>query len=544
MRLPRKGRYAAVLSGLAAGSLILSGCGNADAGGGGESDTELAVAGMSTDGIVGGGEVKVLITQGIFSLDPARMQTANFGSQGGYLQAIYDTLFYVDSDSNTVMGSTGESLEPADDSCTRWELKVKDGVEFTDGTPYDAEAVFKHWTRLVDPEVASPQGVKLEGVDFEVADDLTLDISLDTANCDFDRNVASGLGFVPSPKAVESAGEDYGEDPVGAGPFVVESWNRSANELVMSKNENFHEEGQPHLDKISFITATNTATIVDSLIAGEYQLTDNGWTSTAVEDAMSGGLGVQLRRPSGGFSLQFNQDKPPFNELCARKAFAHALDPVAMNDALSQSEKTTAPLRSVFTEESEFYDESIAFPEYDLDKAAEYVAECEEKGTPLTFSITASPGNDQTMAEYVASRLNEVEGFDVTVDVITYEEAFTTIFQNRDYNINAYPGGQRFYDPAPLFNDWFLSNGVTNITGYASEEMDGLIREAQSTRDAEERIAAWQDVARQWAEDVPTWGYMENRQYFLFDKDLAGVYPVNDAQNLLLTQRLGYTSQQ
>lgn len=259
---------------------------------------------------------------------------------------------------------------------------------------------------------------------------------------------------------------------------------------------------------------------------------------------MSGGLGVQLRRPSGGFSLQFNQDKPPFNELCARKAFAHALDPVAMNDALSQSEKTTAPLRSVFTEESEFYDESIAFPEYDLDKAAEYVAECEEKGTPLTFSITASPGNDQTMAEYVASRLNEVEGFDVTVDVITYEEAFTTIFQNRDYNINAYPGGQRFYDPAPLFNDWFLSNGVTNITGYASEEMDGLIREAQSTRDAEERIAAWQDVARQWAEDVPTWGYMENRQYFLFDKDLAGVYPVNDAQNLLLTQRLGYTSQQ
>lgn len=544
MRLPSKGRYAAVLSGLAAGSLIMSGCGNADAGGGGESDTELAVAGMSTDGIVDGGEVKVLITQGIFSLDPARMQTANFGSQGGYLQAIYDTLFYVDSDSNTVMGSTGESLEPADDSCTRWELKVKDGVEFTDGTPYDAEAVFKHWTRLADPETASPQGVKLEGVDFEVADDLTLDIALDTANCDFDRNVASGLGFVPSPKAVESAGEDYGEDPVGAGPFVVESWNRSANELVMSKNENFHEEGQPHLDKISFITATNTATVVDSLIAGEYQLTDNGWTSTAVEDAMSGGLGVQLRRPSGGFSLQFNQDKPPFNELCARKAFAHALDPVAMNDALSQSEKTTAPLKSVFTEESEFHDESIAFPEYDLDKAAEYVAECEEKGTPLTFSITASPGNDQTTAEYVASRLNEVEGFDVTVDVITYEEAFTTIFQNRDYNINAYPGGQRFYDPAPLFNDWFLSNGVTNITGYASEEMDGLIHKAQSTRDAEERVAAWQDVARQWTEDVPTWGYMENRQYFLFDKDLAGVYPVNDAQNLLLTQRLGYTSQQ
>jgi peptide/nickel transport system substrate-binding protein len=544
MRLMRKGRYAAVLSGLAAGSLIMSGCGNADAGGSGESDADLAVAGMSTEGIVDGGDVKVLITQGIFSLDPARMQTANFGSQGGYLQAIYDTLFYVDSDSNSVMGSTGESLEPTDDTCTQWELKVKGGVEFTDGTPYDAEAVFKHWTRLTDPETASPQGVKLEGVEFEVSDELTLDIALDTPNCDFDRNVASGLGFVPSPDAVEAAGEDYGEEPVGAGPFVVEAWNRSANELVLKKNENFHEEGQPHLDKISFITATNTATVVDSLIAGEYQLTDNGWTSTAVEDAQAGGLGVQLRRPNGGFSLQFNQDKAPFNELCARKAFAHALDPVAMNDALSQSELTAAPLASVFTEESEFYDESIKFPEYDLDKAAEFVAECEEKGTPLTFSITASPGNDQTTAEYVASRLNEVEGFDVTVDVITYEEAFTTIFQNRDYNINAYPGGQRFYDPAPLFNDWFLSNGVTNITGYASEEMDSLIQEAQSQREQADRVAAWQEVAKKWTEDVPTWGYMENRQYFLFDKDLAGVYPVNDAQNLLLTQRLGYTSQE
>lgn len=531
---------------LTAGALTLSACGGSGGGvdegaANGEPDAELATAGMSEEGIIDGGEVKVLITQGIFSLDPARMQTPNFGSQGGFLQAIYDTLFYVDSDTNTVMGSIGETLEPKDETCGVWDMTLKDGVDFTDGTPLDAAAVEAHWLRVQDPDTASPQATKLEGVTFEVVDDQTMTITLDQDNCDFDRTVATGLGFVPSPTAVEEAGEEYGDDPVGAGPFTVDSWNRSANELHLVKNETFHTEGQPHLEKISFITASNTATVVDSMIAGEYQLTDNGWTSTAVDDAMAGGLGVQLRRPSGGFSLQFNQLKPPFDKVCARRAFAHALDPSAVSEALSQSELMSAPLETIFTEDSEFYDEEIAFPGYDLEAAAKEVKECEEQDNPLTFSITASPGNDQTTAEYLASRLNEVDGFDVTVDVITYEEAYTTIFQNRDFNINAYPGGQRFYDPAPLFVDWFHSEGATNITGYASDEMDTLIQTAQTTLDEAERAEAWKEVAKLWAEDVPTWGYMENRQYFLFDEDLAGVYPVNDAQNLLLTQNLGYT---
>ncbi|MGO1182719.1 MAG: ABC transporter substrate-binding protein [Micrococcaceae bacterium] len=543
MRLHKKGRFLGVLASIAGGALVLSACGgNGGGGAAAEPDEELATAGMGEDGIVEGGEVKVLITQGIFSLDPARMQTANFGSQGGMLQAIYDTLFYVDSETNTVMGSVGESIEPRDDECTSWEVAIKDGVEFTDGTPLDAAAVEAHWLRIQDPETASPQAPKLAGASFNVTGDLSLTVELDEGNCDFDRNVASGVGFVPSPTAVEQAGEDYGEEVVGAGPFVVDSWNRSANELNLVKNEDFHVEGQPHLDGISFITATNTATVVDSLVAGEYQLTDNGWTSTAVDDALAGGLGVQLREPSGGFTLQFNMQQPPFDEVCARKAFGYALDPTAITEAMSQSELMSVPLETIFRPDSDFYDEEIAFPMNDPEQAANFVQECEDMDNPLTFSITASPGNDQATAEYIASRLNEVEGFDVTVDIITLEEAYTTIFQNRDFNINAYPGGQRFYDPAPLFMDWFHSEGVTNITGYASDEMDEAIESAQATLDEEERIRAWQEVARLWAEDVPTWGYMENRQYFLFDPDLAGIYPVNDAQNLLLTQRLGYTS--
>ncbi|MEV4900928.1 ABC transporter substrate-binding protein [Citricoccus sp. NPDC055426] len=544
----QRGRWVGLMAGLAVGALTLSACGGSNGGGGdggstvGELDPDLATAGMSTEGIVDGGEVKILITQGIFSLDPARMQTPNFGSQGGFLQAIYDTLFYVDSDTNTVMGSIGDTLEATDETCGAWDMTLKDGVEFTDGTPLDAAAVEAHWLRLQDPEVASPQATKLEGVTFDVVDDLSMTITLPEANCDFDRTISTGLGFVPSPTAVEAAGEDYGEDPVGAGPFTFDSWNRSANELNLVKNDSFHTEGEPHLDKLSFITASNTATVVDSLIAGEYQLADNGWTPTAVDDALAGDLGVQLRRPNGGFSLQFNQQKPPFDKVCARRAFAHALDPEAITAAMSQSELMSAPLKTLFTEDSEFYAEDIAFPGYDLEAAAEEVQECEDQDNPLTFSITASPGTDQTTAEYLASRLNEVEGFDVTVDVITYEEAYTTIFQNRDFNINAYPGGQRFYDPAPLFVDWLHSAGATNITSYASDEMDELIQKAQTTPGEEERIAAWQDVARLWVEDVPTYAYMENRQYFLFDKDLAGIYPVNDAQNLLLTQSLGYTT--
>jgi peptide/nickel transport system substrate-binding protein len=494
--------------------------------------------------IVDGGEARLMIAQGIFSLDPAAVQVGNFGAQGGIMQALYDTLFYIDIASNELKPELGKSLEPASDACTEWKLQLQPNLEFTDGSPFDAEAVVYNWDRIKDPATASPQANNLAGVTATASDATTVDIKLDQQNCAFDRTVANSLGYIASPTALEQGGKDYSDAPVGAGPFVFDSWNKSANELVLKKNPDFFTEGLPHLDTITFATAGNQATVIDSIVSGQAQLANNVATPTAADDAEVAGLGIQVLAPSGGGAYQFNLKQAPFDEICARRAFAYALDPTAMDEALNQSTKVGGPMTNMMDESSPYHVDGIDFPSNDPELAAENVAECESKSNPIDFTITALSGSDQKTAEYVASRLNQVEGFDVKVEVITLQDAYTKIFVNRDYQVTSYPGGMKFHDPDPLFVNWLTSTGITNLTGYADPEMDSLVAAARSVLDENERIAAWNEVQKKWVEDIPDWMYSKGVSFFVFDPDLTGVEPVNGGLDILLTQKLGFTSEQ
>ncbi|MFF4777972.1 ABC transporter substrate-binding protein [Microtetraspora fusca] len=507
----------------------------------GGTSTAAGEPGTATGAPKAGGDARLLITQAIFSLDPAAVQTGNYGAQGGYMQALYDVLFYADIATNTVTGQLGESIEPVDDTCKNWALVLKPGLKFTDGTPLDAEAVVFNWERIQDPETASPQAPKLAGVTASAKNDTTVDIRLKTANCAFDRIVANSLGYIASPTAIKASGKQYAEKPVGAGPFKLAQWNRTANELKLVKNENYLTPGEPHLDSVTFATAGNAATVIDSIVSGQVQLANNVSTPTAVDDAMAAGLGVTTLKPSGGAAYQFNEKKAPFGELCARQALAYALDPAAIDKALNQSQKVGGPTYGLMDPSSAFYDESLKFPSADPAKAAAAVKECEAKGNPLHFTITALPGTDQKLAEYVASRLNQVAGFEVKVEIITAADAYTKIFVNRDFQITSYPGGMKFHDPDPLFGDWLSSGGATNLTGYATKEMDDALVAARGSRDEKDRIAAYRKVQEIWTTDLPFWIWGKPISFFVHDAKLTGVEPVNGGLDILLTQKLAYT---
>ena len=69
----------------------------------------------------------------------ASIQVIGFGA-GGQQGAIYDTIVRYDADTQTYENRTAESVTPNDDF-TEWTVVLKSGIKFTDGTPYDAEAV-------------------------------------------------------------------------------------------------------------------------------------------------------------------------------------------------------------------------------------------------------------------------------------------------------------------------------------------------------------------------------------------------------------------
>lgn len=489
-----------------------------------------------------GGSMSTYTNQQFFSFDPKDVQVPIFGAQGGYMAAIYGLLFYVDHDTGKVRPDLGRSLTTVSGSdCAKWDMKLRDDVKFTDGTPLDAEAVAVNYRRIQDPAGHSPLAVHLAGVKFDVTGDRTLRLTLPEPNCQFDVVAANYLSFVASPTAIKKEGKQFYAHPVGAGPFKLQTWNRSAGKATMVRNPGYVRPGQPYLDKLTFTYATNATTALNTLLRGQVQLSGALFDTTTYDKAVAQGLATRFIPANGGAAIQFNTLRKPFDKLCARRTVAYGLDPAAMSKALNKSKLIGGPTYTLFQRGSPYYDPKLRFPSNDRAKAAAYAKQCQSEGNPVRFTILANAGVDQQAAEYVASRLNTIPGVKVSIRVISVAQAATVVFLHRDFQMVFYPGAMMFGDPVPQLSTWLMTKGAVNITGYSSKEMDAALAEGRSAENVADRRKAYEKVQRLWIRDLPFFMYAKAQYYFAFAKNVAGVHPVNPGNELLRWNLVGYT---
>jgi peptide/nickel transport system substrate-binding protein len=101
-----------------------------------------------------GGTITMRLGADITSWDPCVIQAATVpGTMGDVLNAVYGSLVYTDVN-GAVQPAMAESLT-TDDAIT-WTFKLHDGVKFTDGSPYDAEAVKFNFDRAADEPTHAP----------------------------------------------------------------------------------------------------------------------------------------------------------------------------------------------------------------------------------------------------------------------------------------------------------------------------------------------------------------------------------------------------
>jgi peptide/nickel transport system substrate-binding protein len=250
---------------------------------------------------------------------------------------IFDPLVYLRADGEFSPG-LADSWSVSRDGLT-WTFKLKRGVTFHDGTPFNAQAVKFSFDRMVDPETKSRQaGVALRGFydRTEVVDDSTVRIVLKKPKASF-LTVISQAFFAPvSPKAVRELGAEFGRRPVGTGPFKFVEWVQNQHvKLVRNPDYNwgpaFLHKGPAYLATLTLRQIPDPGARMAALESGQVDAVDTPPTHQL--ERLKADARFQVRsapQPGMPWGWPMNTKRSPTNELKVRQAMIYALDRAAL----------------------------------------------------------------------------------------------------------------------------------------------------------------------------------------------------------------------
>ncbi|MBM7707422.1 peptide/nickel transport system substrate-binding protein/oligopeptide transport system substrate-binding protein [Chryseomicrobium aureum] len=461
------------------------------------------------------GEPKVLIFGrggDSVSLDPIAVTD---GESFKVTQNVFETLVNFGEQDTTINPGLAKEWTVSDDGLT-YTFMLEEGVKFHDGTDFNAEAVvanFDRWSsgtadkyyyyKSMFGGFGDEEGHVIESVTAD--DEFTVTFKLKRPQAPFLKNIAMSPFGMGSPTAFEAAGDAFGDEPVGTGPFKFVEWKRN-DSITIEKFEDYWQEGFPKLDRVVFRAIPDNSARLNALLTGEIDLADGVNPSDGA--SIEGDAALQLfERPSMNVGyLGLTNTRPPFDNVLVRQAMNHAIDKQAIVDAFFEGRAEVAvnpmpPSISGYNDQIEGYD-------YDPERAKELLAEA---GLPDGFEMElwAMPvprpymPDGMKVAEVMQKNLADVG---ITAEIVSFEWA-TYLEKARNGEADAFMLGWTG-DNGDADNFLYVlldgdNIGSNNYTYYDNEELHELLIAAQSEVDENTRNELYMQAQEIIHEDAP-----------------------------------------
>lgn len=458
---------------------------------------------------------------------------------------IFDNLVEYDQKTTEVVPGLAESWETSEDGLT-WTFHLRKGVQFHDGTPFNAEAVVYNFQRWMDPEhpehkggefpyygymfsgFKGDEGHLIESVSAQ--DEYTVQFKLKKPLGPFLSNLAMSPFGIASPTAVKKDPVKFAQHPVGTGPFKFESWKKN-DTVVLVKNENYWKKGQPKLDRVIFKSIPDNAARFSALKSGDIDMMDglNPNDVQLVKQDQNFELYAQEGMNVGYLAL--NTEKEPFNNVKVRQAINHAVnkDAIIKNFYAGQAVAAVNPMPSMMWG----YNDQVKDYEYDLDKAKQLLKEAGyPDGFEVEFYAMTEPRpympNGKKIAEFIQADLAKIG---IRAKIVTYDwQTYLDKTGKGEHQMalmgwNGDNGDPDNFLYVLLDKDNTRMPDAGNIAFYKSDAVHDLLIQAQSLTDQGERAKLYEQAQEIIKADAPWVPIAHATVSFAGRKEITGFVP-------------------
>jgi peptide/nickel transport system substrate-binding protein len=411
---------------------------------------------------------------------------------------VFNTLVALDRGFN-VVPELARSWQVSPDG-KRVTFQLQRGVKFHDGTDFNADAVKWNIERILDPQNKSPQRAPLEPAiaGVTVVDPHTVAFELKKPFAPLLAALAERPGFIVSPAAVKQLGQEFGQRPVGTGPFRFVEWVRDS-QVTLERFPDYWDRGKPYVDRVVFRVVPDPTVRLTMVRTGEVDIATDVDPKDVPSLRGDAALKVSEMKPAGRWTaLQWRVDEPPFNNKALRQAIALAIDRTELRDVLLRG--FGEPARGPVSPGLWWSDPSFRGFGHDLDMARKKLAEAGyPNGFRARFVVENTPQWIR-QTELLQAQLGKINvGLDL--EPVNPADAYSRIVQ-RKTNWTHTRWTQRA-DPNGLLYILFHSKGHANTTGYGNPKVDELLDQASGIYDVERRKGLYYAAERLITDDVP-----------------------------------------
>ena len=417
------------------------------------------------------------------SLDP---HFASSSQEYGMLKNVVEHLVWVNYDTGGFDPRLATSWEQVDQ--LTWEFKLRQGVTFQNGEPFNAEAVEYSIARCVDPELKTlcrfGGAVSLDRT--EVVDDYTIRIITKTPSPTMLRNLWI-LQIVPKEYYSTTPLEELALMPVGSGPYQLVEWVK--DERIVFEAWDGYWGPAPAMKRIVYRPLPELSTRLAELETGGIDVAID--ISPDNLKTLEGIAGVDIRQVQSGRRVAIairSSGVEPLDNPLVRQALNYAVN----WDSINRNILSGIGTRMATWVTSPFENPELEPYPYDPDKAKEMLAEAGlADGFEVTLEVPIArylKGED--ICQAIAADLENI-GIDVNLVLLEWSVYAQKMFREKD------PAGLFLVGLSSAFNPF---DDLTNFDPafvfanyhWEDEEYVGLLRAYPTADEAERQNISYQ----------------------------------------------------
>ncbi len=445
---------------------------------------------------------------------------------------VYQGLLKYPAGKTNIIPGLAESYEISDDG-KEYTFKLREGLKFSDGTAFDANAV--KWS--IERVIALGQDPSWLVSDFvarvDVVDASRVKFVLKNPVAYFPALVAScpyypvNPNIYPKDKAVRDPSELKGGKIVGLGPYMVSSFKRD-QEIILDANPNYYGE-KPKTKRIVIRYFSDATTMRLALEKGEVDFAFKSFNPADIND-LKNNAKLKTIEAQGPYIryMCFQTSSPPFDDKVLRQAIAAAIDRNGIIEKVYLNQN--APLYSMVPMGmwSHTDDFKTDLGDGNIQKVQQLLSQKGyNKDNKFKFDLWYTPthyGDTEVDLAAVLKQQLEATGV-IDVSVRSSEWAsFRDNWKNKvmpAFLLGWYPD---YIDPDNYTAAFAGTSGSSGMGIFFSDpEWDKNFANAQTVTNHQKRIDIYTKIQKMWTDEVPTAPIFQGTLYIFSQKNIQGI---------------------